>query len=57
MQPMNLKDKDYLKVERHQTNQSSDETQTAIKMMIDAWVHMVQAGRLPIGRTSQRNEA
>ena len=54
---MDLKDKDYLKAECTQINQNTEETQPAINMMIDTWVHMVQAGRLPITRTTHRNKA
>lgn len=54
---MDLQDKDYLKVERTQINQSSEEAQPAINMMIDTWVHMVQAGRLPITKTTHRTKA
>ncbi|CAK6696876.1 MAG: hypothetical protein NWR11_02120 [Cyanobium sp. MAG_137] len=54
---MDLQDKDYLKVECTQINQNSEEAQPAINMMIDTWVHMVQAGRLPIARTTHRTKA
>ena len=54
---MDLQDKDYLKVERTQINQSSEEAQPAINMMINTWVHMVQAGRLPITKTTHRTKA
>ena len=54
---MDLQDKDYLKVECTQINQNSEEAQPAINMMIDTWVHMVQAGRLPVTRTTHRNKA
>ena len=54
---MNLKDKDYRKAECTQIDRSTEETQPAINMMIDTWVHMVQAGRLPVTRTTHRNKA
>ena len=54
---MNLKDKDYRKAECTQINQSTEETQPAINMMIDTWVHMVQGGRLPSGRTTYSSKA
>ena len=54
---MDLQDKDYLKVECTQINQNSEEAQPAINMMIDTWVHMVQAGSLPIARTTHRTKA
>jgi hypothetical protein len=54
---MNLNDKDYRKAECTQINQSTEEAQPAINMMIDTWVHMVQAGRLPVARTNHRNKA
>jgi len=54
---MNLKDKDHRKAECTQINQSTEETQPAINMMIDTWVHMVQAGRLPIAKTTHRTKA
>lgn len=54
---MDLQDKDYLKVECTQINQSTEEAQPAINMMIDTWVHMVQAARRPIARTTYRTKA
>ena len=54
---MNLKDKDYRKAECTQIDQSTEETQPAINMMIDTWVRMVQAGRLQVARTTHRNKA
>ena len=54
---MNLKDKDYRKAECTQINHSTEEAQPAINMMIDTCVHMVQAGRLPVTRTTHRNKA
>jgi len=38
-------------------NQSTDEPQPAINMMIGTWVHMVQGGRLPSGRTTYSSKA
>ncbi len=54
---MNLKDKSYRKVECTQKTQSTEETQPTINMMIDTWVHMVQAGRLQVSSTTHRNKA
>lgn len=36
--------------------QSADEALPAINMMIDTWVHMIQAGRLPVGRSTHKNK-
>jgi hypothetical protein len=57
LQTIDLMDNHHLKAECSRNDQSTTKTRPAINMMIDTWVHMVQAGRLPSAWTTHRNKA
>lgn len=57
MQSTLSKDTNYQQAAWLPAKQCADEALPAINMMIDTWVHMIQAGRLPVGRSSHKNNA
>jgi hypothetical protein len=53
---MNFSNSDYSRAQLQLVKQGTDATPPAINMMIETWVHMVQAGRLPAGGGSRHQQ-